>query len=76
MADEVFSLRNIFTTAVLALAIDLLFVFPVSHFSAWGKAITTSMAQTYGFLSSGAGAAAATVAKSAAVPIPGGGFAF
>ncbi len=50
MSDEVWSLKGLFTTAVLALAIDLLFVFPVSHFSEFGKAATTAMAKMYGFI--------------------------
>jgi len=81
MADEVFSLKNLFTTAVLALAIDLLFVFPVSHFSAWGQSVATTMGQFWGFIPDGAqvlstgtltmpgaalGAANATAATSAA----------
>jgi hypothetical protein len=72
MADSVFSLKNIFTTAALALAIDLLFVFPVSHFSAWGKTITTSMAQAYGFISSPAAYTAASSAASTVVTGPAG----
>lgn len=76
MSENVLSLKNIFTTAALALAIDLLFVFPVSHFSAWGKSVTTTMAQAYGFLSSGASATAAGVAASTPLPMPGGGLMF
>ena len=50
MSDGIFSLKGLFATAALALAIDLLFVFPVSHFSGWGQSIATSMAQMYGFI--------------------------
>jgi len=50
MSDGVFSLKGLFATAAMALAIDLLFVFPVSHFSSWGQAIATNMGTFWGFI--------------------------
>ena len=41
MADHKFGLGHVFNTAVIALAIDLLLVFPLSHNSIIGNAITS-----------------------------------
>jgi hypothetical protein len=40
MAERASTLTTIFTTAVIALAIDLLLVFPISHTSMIGAAVT------------------------------------
>lgn len=66
MADDVFSLKHLFTTAALALAIDLLFVFPISHYSAFGQSVAMGMAKTYGFVANNAVAAATSNGAAAA----------